>query len=48
MQSRKYQQLKDEDESITKTVATYMSGWFPGAAKTPFVDIDNIESLVDL
>ncbi|CAO3595570.1 unnamed protein product [Absidia cylindrospora] len=43
----KYQQLKDEDESITKTVATYMSGWFPGSAKTPFVDIDNIESLVD-
>jgi hypothetical protein len=46
--TRKYQQLKDEDESFAKGIATYMSGWFPGSAKTPYVDIDKLESLISL
>ncbi|KAI8339698.1 hypothetical protein BC941DRAFT_501151 [Chlamydoabsidia padenii] len=44
--TRKYQQLKDEDESFTKSVATYMSGWFAGSTKSPYVDIDKLESLI--
>ncbi|KAI8089999.1 uncharacterized protein BX664DRAFT_334428 [Halteromyces radiatus] len=45
--TRKYQLLKDEDESITKSVVTYMSSWFPGSSKTPFIDIDNAHTLID-
>ncbi|KAI9303669.1 hypothetical protein BJ944DRAFT_268023, partial [Cunninghamella echinulata] len=42
-----YRQLKEEDESLTKSVATYMSGWFSGSSTITAVDIDNPQSLID-
>ncbi|KAI8064346.1 hypothetical protein BC940DRAFT_348649 [Gongronella butleri] len=43
--TRKYQALKDEDESIAKSVANYMTSWFSGSTGAPPVDIDSAETL---
>ncbi|KAI9248589.1 hypothetical protein BDA99DRAFT_525091 [Phascolomyces articulosus] len=48
----RYIELKDDEQTVTKSIVSYMTSWFSGPAATSSstggIDIDNIESAADL